>query len=191
MTTLEKIKEIIRLLDLRYFNSTSTLRTSLGFIKTLFGASKDTVSIRRGGLESIFNYLPINERLVTSGQPSAAHFPLIGEAGFKTVINLAPHGAENAIANEADLVAQAGMQYLHIPVAFDNPTEADFMRFCDALRAAPEQKVFVHCAANMRVSAFVYRYRTQVLKEQSLKAQLDLHKMWKPFGVWADFVDRA
>ena len=189
MATADKLKELVGLMDPRYFNSTSTIRTSLRFVKSLFNAPGDEVV--EGGLQSIFNYYPITERLVTSGQPTPGHFPLIAEAGFATVVNLAPHGAENALANEAELVAGQGMRYLHIPVAFDNPTDADFQRFCDALEAAEDEKVFVHCAANMRVSAFVYRYRTQILNQDPKVARVDLLKLWKPFGVWAEFITTA
>ena len=191
MNTLDKIREMIGLTDLRFFNSASTTRTSLGFVKSLFRNGEDSATIERDGLQGIFNYHPISEQIVTSGQPSPGHFPLIRAAGFTTVINLAPHGAENALPNEAELAQQQGMQYLHIPVAFDNPTEADFQRFCQAIEAAKPEKIFVHCAANMRVSAFIYRYRTQILQEDASPAQRDLYKLWKPFGVWAEFITKA
>jgi len=186
MNTRDKLKEMLGLLDVRYFNAPSTIRTSLGFVKSLFSNNQD--SDRTVTLDSIFNYLPINDRITTSGQPQAAHFPLIRAAGFETVLNLAPHGAENALPDEAQLVAATGMTYVHIPVAFDNPTEDDFTRFQQVLEQSPQQKIYVHCAANMRVSAFVYRYRTQVLQEDAAVARLDLQRMWKPFGVWADFI---
>lgn len=190
MSAHSKFKEFTGLFDVRYFNSASSIRTSIGFIKSFLGLSANAVDIERAGLDSIFNYHPIADGLCTAGQPQPAHFPLISAAGFSTVINLAPHGAENALPNEAELVTGEGMTYVHIPVAFDNPTEADFQRFCDALAVYPQQQVFVHCAANMRVSAFVYRYRTQVLGEDPRTAKPDLDKLWKPFGVWADFIRR-
>jgi hypothetical protein len=49
--------------------------------------------------------------------------------------------------------------------------------------------VWVHCAANMRVSAFVYRYRREILAESDAAALKDLHRVWEPFGVWKSFVD--
>ena len=54
-----------------------------------------------------------------------------------------------------------------------------------------EQKVFVHCAANMRVSAFIYRYRTQVLGMDDETARVDLEKLWDPMGPWKDFIRRT
>ena len=50
------------------------------------------------------------------------------------------------------------------------------------------RKVWVHCAANMRVSAFVYRYRTEVLGESASVAAEDLRRIWEPTGVWRAFL---
>lgn len=85
-----------------------------------------------------------------------------------------------------------GMDYLHLPVDLKHPAETDFAAFCKALQEsqAQQQKVLVHCAANMRVSAFMFRYRTQVLGEDRAMAEQDLHRIWKPFGAWAAFIER-
>ncbi len=54
-----------------------------------------------------------------------------------------------------------GMTYVHIPVLFESPTEANLLAFCDAMDAHRGEKVLVHCAANMRVTAFLGLYRTR------------------------------
>lgn len=180
-----KFKELFGLMDIGFFNSFSTIKTSLHFVKTVFGKGSRTNS-----LDAIFNYIPISDTIASAGQPHPDQFPAIQAAGFVRVINLAPHGAENAIKNEGELVEKLGMSYIHIPVQFDNPSEADYDAFCQALEEADSNKVFVHCAANMRVSAFLYRYRTQHLSIDPDLAKQDLDKVWKPFGVWADFVTR-
>jgi protein tyrosine phosphatase (PTP) superfamily phosphohydrolase (DUF442 family) len=113
-------------------------------------------------VSDIYNYLKISDILCTSGQPTARQFVRIRDAGYSTVINLAPHSAENAIADEAACVTDLGMTYVHIPVDFKNPTQQDFATFVDAMKQHTHEKVWVHCAANMRVSAFVYRYRVEV-----------------------------
>lgn len=173
------------LLDPRYLNAASTRRTARGFVRTLLVGDRAADE-----LGDIFNHVVISERLHTAGQPTAAQLALVADAGFATVVNLAPHGAENAIRDEAGVVASLGMTYVHIPVAFDDPTEEDFARFVAAVDADPGERVFVHCAANMRVSAFVHRYRTQVLGEDPAVARADLERLWEPFGVWADFLER-
>ena len=56
--------------------------------------------------------------------------------------------------------------------------------------AHPDHKIFVHCAANKRVSEFVYLYRIcQGVDE--LIARQDLVKIWTPNQIWEKFIDRT
>ncbi len=52
----------------------------------------------------------------------------------------------------------------------------------------PDKKIFVHCAANKRVSAFIYLYRIQkgVNKQEAKK---DLEKIWSPNEIGQNFID--
>ena len=148
--------------------------------------------MRRGeSLDDIYNYLPIEGLYSTSGQPTEKQFAAIQEAGFTTVINLAPTSVfENSVVNEREILAALGMRYVHIPVDFMNPGEDDFEQFVDALDGQDCSKVWVHCAANMRVSAFTYRYRRALMNETESLARPDLNKIWNPLGVWKAFISR-
>lgn len=168
----------------------NTLKTSLGFWLSILG-KYSPFRFRKNSIVNIFNYLPINESITTSGQPTAEQFSLIGAEGFLSVINLAPHHAENALPDEPAVLANLGIAYTHIPVDFKNPTETDYQHFVAAMRAHTGAKVWVHCAANMRVSAFVYRYRIGELKEDRELARRDLEKIWQPFGVWKNFISKT
>lgn len=185
----DTISHKLSYLNPSYMNARSTMKTSLGFMGTFIERWLPE-RFRADSLASIFNYLPLSPSLVTSGQPTEAQLAAVKAAGFRRVINLAPHGLENSLPDEAGVVARLGMDYVHIPVDFKNPTDADFAAFCNAMAQAKDQKVLVHCAANMRVSAFMYRYRTQVLGEDKAVVERDLHRIWKPFGAWTDFIDR-
>jgi protein tyrosine phosphatase (PTP) superfamily phosphohydrolase (DUF442 family) len=139
-------------------------------------------------VEDVCNYRAISEQLCTSGQPSADQFASIRDAGYTVVINLAPTSViENSVKNEADILAELGLQYIHIPVNFNSPTEQDFDRFVDSMQASAADKVWVHCAANCRVSSFIYRYRRGVLGEDEAVARADLDAIWDPFGPWRRF----
>ncbi len=168
----------------------STVKSSIGFLQTQLARGLPE-RWRSSSLASIFNYLPLSDILATAGQPNEKQFAAIERAGFRSVINLAPHGVENALPDERSVVTGLGLSYVHIPVDFKNPTEADYQEFCRVMGQTGETKVFVHCAANMRVSAFLFRYRTQVLGESLAIAQRDLHQIWVPFGVWAEFILRG
>ncbi len=140
-------------------------------------------------LSSILHFREISERLGTAGQPAADQFAVIREAGYEVVINLALTTSDNALANEGSLVAGLGMAYVHIPVDFTRPSASDFEAFAGVLDAFRGRRVFVHCAMNMRVSAFVFIYR--VLRGEATRAEAlrDLKAIWEPDGTWARFIE--
>jgi len=139
-------------------------------------------------LNHIRNFLRIDDRLATSGMPQPNDFAAIRQAGFEVIINLAMPTSDNAMSNEGDLVSAQGMTYVHIPVNFEPPQAKDFERFARVMDACAGQRVFVHCAANMRVSAFVFLHRLRHGVERDA-AEKDLAKIWQPDGVWKEFVD--
>lgn len=131
----------------------------------------------------------LGDRLGTSGQPNPEQFQAIRDAGFEVVINLAMPTSDHALAHEGGLVTALGMAYAHIPVDFDSPASADFQAFCGVMDAFRDRRVFVHCAANMRVSAFVFLYRVLRLGVPVVEAEKDLHSIWQPDEVWSRFID--
>ncbi len=167
----------------------NTLKTTWGYVVSLFGKY---TGLKVGGssLGDIYNFVQIDERVGTSGQPTEQQFELIKDAGYNTVINLAPAGVENSLDDEAGLLSSLDIRYIHIPVNFVAPEETKFESFVEQMQKIEEDKVWVHCAANMRVSAFMYRYRTEVLGEDKDNAQSDLDSIWEPFGAWRKFMGR-
>lgn len=139
-------------------------------------------------IEEIRGFLKLGE-FGTSGMPRAEHFPEIARAGFKTVINLALPTSDNAISNEGELVTRAGMTYVHIPVLFDAPAPTDYLRFEKVMDAIRTEPVFIHCAANMRVSAFMFLYRFRNQLASRPEAESDLRKIWNPDPIWRAFMD--
>ena len=140
-------------------------------------------------LAEIRNFHAISDKLGTAGQPDEDQFRLIREAGFEVVINLALPTSDNAIANEGSIVTSLGMSYFHIPVDFLCPQSKDFKLFCQLMEAFEGRPVFVHCAANMRVSVFVYLYRVIVQGVTIANAEQDLHAIWHPNPTWKQFID--
>ena len=63
------------------------------------------------GLDDIFNYVQLDDRVATSGQPTEQQLSLIKDAGYTTVINLAPKDHENALGNEDELLQELGVRY--------------------------------------------------------------------------------
>lgn len=57
----------------------------------------------------IYNYVPINDQIASSGQPSPEQFSAIKKAGYDVVINLALASSEGAVGDEDALITEMGM----------------------------------------------------------------------------------
>ena len=141
-------------------------------------------------MNDVINFFQITDTIGTGGQPSVSQFYDIAQNGYDVVINLATHNSENAIENEGSIVASLGMTYIHIPVPFEAPTPEHLRKFFRFMNGLSEEKVFVHCAVNARVSAFVFKYLTMEKKIQAEKATTPLLEQWLPQMnlIWRNFL---
>lgn len=158
----------------------------------MFNAYRPPTQTVESMLEDIQAYVKISDSLSTSGQITYDQIPILQEAGFEVVINLAIADEERN-GKEGFLVTQAGMTYIHIPVSWEEPSLRDLHLFFGIMDVNKNSKVFVHCFANMRVSAFVYLYRTLNLGVSEEQANEDLAKVWDPYSKeqWGFFIDKA
>ena len=141
----------------------------------------------RTPLQKIYNVLPIHENLLTSGQPTPEQLATVAEAGYEMVLNLLPNESEAYLPEEEGIVRALGLDYYRIPVIWTAPTRANFEEFCTVMDASTHKRLYVHCAANMRVSAFLYLWRLR-RNEDPVEAEADLTDIWTPDGVWAEFL---
>jgi uncharacterized protein (TIGR01244 family) len=143
-------------------------------------------------IESIHNWRAVDERIGTSGQPTEVQLAAIAAAGYRTVINLALHDDPRySLVDERATVQALGMDYVHIPVKFDSPTPEDLNAFFDAMDANAERRVWIHCAANIRVSAFLGLYWVKRgVKPRDDAFQL-MHSIWSPNATWEGFIERS
>lgn len=140
-------------------------------------------------VSGIYNFRAVDERLATSGQPSEAELAAVAQEGFEVVVNLALHDDPRySLADEAATVAALGMQYVHIPVRFDAPGEEYLALFFAAMEKHAGKKIWLHCAANKRVSAFLGLYRALRLGWAEQEAFSPMRDIWEPDAVWAAFV---
>jgi uncharacterized protein (TIGR01244 family) len=137
----------------------------------------------------VINWRRLDQRLTTSGQPGESDLARLAAMGVKTVINLGLHTHERALPDEHGSVVALGMAYVHIPVPFDAPDESHFAAFCAAMADAADHPVHVHCIMNYRVSAFIYRWRRDVLGRDEGEARAAMLDVWDPASLpaWAEF----
>ena len=110
-------------------------------------------------LKGIRDYIQLTERIATAGQPIREELAVVAQAGYEGVINLDNGDFSSAEDGEPSVVRSLGMEYVHIPVVWEKPTRADLELFCEAMEARQDKRLFVHCAANRRVSVFMALYR--------------------------------
>jgi protein tyrosine phosphatase (PTP) superfamily phosphohydrolase (DUF442 family) len=139
-------------------------------------------------MNKILNYVKINELISTSGQPKIEELELIANEGFEVVINLAVPTTSNALENEDKIVSSLNMSYIHIPVDFENPKISDLKLFLNILQALGANKVWIHCAKNYRVSAFMYVYHKYILHTPFEEIDLSIFDKWQPSLIWQELM---
>ena len=144
--------------------------------------------------DDIRGWQRLSDSITTSGCLTSADPARLAAIGVRHVINLALDEHPEALAGEAEQLAQAGIGYSHIPVPFGAPGEPHFAAFAEALDAA-KRPVHVHCIMNWRVSAFFHRlHRLQGMAADQADALMQVQ--WDPrrsddprAAVWAAFLE--
>jgi len=149
------------------------------------------INIMGNKIEDIYNYQKISDSIATSGQPTKEQFSAIKQSGYQLVVNLALPESTNALPDEKQIIESQSMQYVHIPVVWEKPTIENVNEFFSVMEANSDKKVFVHCAANMRVSAFIYLYQRLHESISEEEAKKDLHKIWIPNENWHKFMNQV
>ena len=140
-------------------------------------------------LNEIHQYRQAAADLATSGQPREEQLADIAAAGYDVVINLSLHDdARYSLPDEAGSVRALGLQYVHVPVRFDAPTESDLATFFEAMDTHEGRRIWLHCAANLRVSAFLGLYRRLRQGWPEDRAFALMNEVWEPDHVWSAFV---
>jgi len=139
-------------------------------------------------VQGTYNYRKLSQWIATAGQPTEEELVAVVRAGYRVVINLGLHDGAYALPDERGLVQSLGLDYIHIPVAWERPTKADFGRFLEVMDACKGKSLFVHCAANKRVSAFMALYRVVRLGWPVERALEDMRGLQFP-EPWQQFMD--
>jgi len=143
-------------------------------------------------VEKNYNFRRVSDRVTTSGVVGAERLSGLSEAGYEAVINLLPDSSEYAVAGEADMVTEQGIEYVYIPVDFAAPAHEEFESFCSAMDALEDRTVHIHCAANFRVSAFYSLYAMRRGWWNAEQADRHMKDLWNPDAeaAWSQFIRR-
>jgi protein tyrosine phosphatase (PTP) superfamily phosphohydrolase (DUF442 family) len=136
------------------------------------------------------NRVEISPLLTTSGQPSEKMLQSLRLFGYEAVIFLVPSGIEGNVENEAAILKQQGIEFVHIPIKFDEPTEAHYTAFAAAMARLAKKKVLVHCEVNLRASSMVFLYRTIALKAEPSNTYESVSRVWVPRYAWKPYIEK-
>jgi protein tyrosine phosphatase (PTP) superfamily phosphohydrolase (DUF442 family) len=140
----------------------------------------------------IYNYIKVNDQLISGGQPTEEQLRVAVEEGFEAVINLATLDRQYSLEDEAGWVVSLGMDYIHIPVDWENPQESDFEAFDQSMKQLMDRKTLLHCAANYRATAFYSLYAQKNLGWSEEQAEAFRAQIWKGshYPVWEELIGR-
>lgn len=137
------------------------------------------------------NTYSVFDWLWTSGQLTATDIQQLPALGIQHVINLALPTSNNALAGECEMITSLGINYFQLPVTWDKPEPEKLACFIQLLASLQHQKTWVHCAKNMRASAFIYLFRRLHLNETEATAGFPMEKIWQPNDIWTAFIGDA
>lgn len=137
---------------------------------------------------SLLNRIDYSPSLTTSGQPTQAELPLIASAGFDRIIFLAFTNHPRAVAHEDDIVRGLGLQFIHIPVEWESPSQADFAAFAAVMQTHGSGRTLVHCEVNFRASVFGFLYQVLYEGADMDEAMSLMQSIWVPNDAWEAFI---
>ena len=91
----------------------------------------------------IGNFQFVSKELWRGAQPSHRAIAKLANNGVKTIVDLRLAGSGSE--DEAVVAKQYGINYVNIPLGFDNPSLGDIAKFLAIVAKPSNQPVFVHC----------------------------------------------
>jgi protein tyrosine phosphatase (PTP) superfamily phosphohydrolase (DUF442 family) len=142
-------------------------------------------------MSGIYNFKLIDNLLACAGQPTEAQLKQLADEKYQVIINLAMPTGKFALPNEAIIVEALGIEYIPIPVVFDDPQLSELIAFINYMRQHARKKIMVHCAANYRASAFTGLHLFNAGEQDAEQMQQFIEDVWQPDDIWQQFIDES
>lgn len=142
-------------------------------------------------MSSIYNFKQVNSLLACAGQPTEAQLKQLAYENYQVIINLAVPTGKFALPGEETIVKELGIDYLPIPVVFNEPQLSELQAFISYMDRQAGKKTIVHCAANYRASAFTGLYLFNKGELDAAQMQEFIEDVWQPDDIWQQFIDES
>ena len=156
-----------------------------GFV---FSSAVQALEEPNPALAEIVNFRQYSATFASAGQPTREQFTTIAENGFERVVYIAFTNNPNALPDADQVVKGLGMEYMQVPVDYQNPLPDEFYAFADAMERNKQKKTLLHCQVNYRATAFSFLYRVIFEDVALAEAKADMNTVWQPNEVWRDFI---
>ena len=134
--------------------------------------------------QTISNYFQYSQQLASGAQPDETGISYLKNTGFEVVFNISPISARNALHNEATLVENAGMYYVHFPVDCSNLQPIYYQTFEGIMNGLKGKNVFVHCGGNIKSSNLIHMYDVLANGKDESESLQTLYKIQQPEDKW-------
>mgnify|MGYP001261799410 FL=1 len=116
---------------------------------------------------------------------------LIAAAGYDRVIFLAFTNHPKAVAHEDDIARGLGLQFIHIPIAWESPSLGDFAAFAAVMQTFGSGRTLVHCEVNFRAAVFGFLHQVLYEGADVDDAMSLMQSTWVPNDTWEAFMRRV
>jgi len=133
------------------------------------------------------NFYQYNNNLASGGQPTIDEFNELKNNGFDAVLNISPSNTRNYLKNEAEIVENLKMKYVHFPIDCSNLQAYHYQTFKGILNGLGDFKIFVHCGANIKSSNLIHIYNVLENKIDERESLETLLKIQNPEPKWFEY----
>ncbi len=129
----------------------------------------------------ISNFGKVSDTIFRGGQPSDHTLEKLAQSGIHTVVDLRMDG--DGITHEEEKAHTLGMQYVHIPMGFSQPSLDKITKFLTIALDPESGAVFVHCrqgADRTGTLCAIYQRLVNNWSMEKAYAEMRLHH-FKPF----------
>jgi len=135
----------------------------------------------------ISNFYEFTTKIGTSGQPEPEDFTWIKENGYHVVLNITPSYMHYYLEEEAEICKLLNLKYIHFPIDYKDINVENFSTFSNLLNENAENKMLIHCGANVKVSVLMHAYMVLKVGRDEAKSQNVLFKIQYPDKYWNQF----
>jgi protein tyrosine phosphatase (PTP) superfamily phosphohydrolase (DUF442 family) len=136
---------------------------------------------------NIQNYFQYTDSLSSGAQPTQEQIAALKNNGFDVIVNISPVSTRNAIKDEAQLVEQLQMDYIHFPVDCSNLRPLHYNTFKGIMNGLEAKKVFVHCGGNIKSSNLLHMYHVLEKGIDEKESLQTLRKIQNPEEKWFNY----